>query len=252
MDTTKRMSTGRLLAGGLFACLYLWPALAAAVPTLQLDLGADAVWYDDAGRSVVTDADDFTVYALLTPGPNDDIDALLGQTYYISIALTPALPGPYDPTLALGSFFVDGEEIQVVADMVYGVPPIENALDDQPRDSGDLPKHGIYPTYFLEVGFTFSRDDQTATYNVKYDPGAFAGDVEDGGTYYASFEIASASLDGPYGLHIDLYNDQLKEGDTDVGIFAPCSHEAERVPEPGSLWLLGMGAVGLVWVRKRA
>ncbi len=252
MDNTIRFLKAGLLWGGLFTFLLAAPAVTLATPTLQVDLAADSVWYEPAPEeSVMTGAEDFTVYALLTPKDEEDAALLLGKTYYLSIALTPAFEGPYDPTLDLGSFTLNGEEIQVTADMVYGVPPIENASVYQPKDPGDLSQHGIYPTYYLEVAFQFDPDLETATYNVQDNPGEFTGAGT--GSYYVPFEIASATLDGETFLHFDLYDEQVKSGDTDIGIFAPFSHDAgtTKVPEPGMFSLLSMGLLGLGLVSRR-
>ena len=55
-------------------------------------------------------------------------------------------------------------------------------------------------------------------------------------------------------LHFDLYNKKTSKqdpNDLDINAFAPFSHDAETVPEPGSLLLFGIGMVGLAGARRK-
>jgi hypothetical protein len=137
--------------------------------------------------------------------------------------------------------------------MVYGTPPAETFMA---ADAGDLAKHGIFPTYFKEMPFTFNPFNRAGAYNVQDDPGTLTPNPL-GTLYYASFNVDATGLAAGYGLHFDLYNTVTKNGgDIDSRLFAPFSHDAEcctKVPEPGTLLLLGSGFLGLgvVGWRKR-
>lgn len=242
----KRLKT-ILAAAGL---LLLAPASSYAIPTLQLDIGGGT--YDLATETIVASGDPFTLYAYLIPNRRNT----LSDTYFISAAVAPKI-GP--PGADLGSFTFNGTTVNATADMTYGVPPIESITSLQGWDKGDLPKHGIFPTYFSELGFSFSPANQISKYNTAYR--AISGDPIDlifnskGGMYYAAFTVDTSLFDPNYVIHFDLYNTKLlSNGDIDVSQFAPFSHDAETtsVPEPNTLILLGSGFLGLWAVKRKA
>lgn len=216
-----------------------------AEPVLQLDILGGT--YDPVTETIVASGPEFTLVALLTPRRNDDSLALLADTYYISAAIVP-MTGPADA--AVGSFTWNGETRRVTEDMEYGVPPLEAVSH---HDDGDLPTHGIYPTYFSEFAFQFSADNRTTPYNTAETPGALSPTTATTGVaYYQTFHITT-SLAGSYAIHFDLYDSYIQEcgrlgtceTDIDVNRFAPFSHDAQSgsVPEPTTLLMLSLGAV---------
>jgi len=251
-------STMRRFAAATFvlALLVAHVRPAHAVPLLQLDLRGGV--YDPVTETIVADGGEFELFALLTPKANAtaaDIQALLADTYYISVALTPPV-GPTD--VNLGSIEFGGTSVAVTGDMTYGTPPLEAFMVLQGHDSGDLAKHGIFPTFFWEFAFTFDPTARSLVYNTQDNPGGPTPDAG-GRAFYASFLGDSSLLSSGYNLHFDLYDTKVrncgKSGfpscvDIDVNHFAPFSHDAEtreRVPEPSStvLLMLGLSAVGM-------
>lgn len=239
-----------LISAAAFMTLLFSAGESQALHTLQLDISGGS--YDLATETIVAPSDSFTLYAFLIP----DRYNLLSDSYFISAAVSPKV-GP--PGSNLGSFKFNNNTVQVTSGMTYGVPPLEDIVSKQGWDSGDLSKHGIYPTYFSEFQVNFSSANQIAGYNTQdraISGGAINTSINSsGGMYFAAFTVDTSMLNSGYSLHFDLYNTKLKSGgDVDVSQFAPFSHDAEstsrhQVPEPSTMMLMFACSPGAILLR---
>jgi hypothetical protein len=244
--------------------LVLGQSTAYAVPILQLYI--EGGYYDVGRESWVAQApggDTFRLWAIgnvAGPGGAGTIsDVNLSVAYdaslagNITITLTPTLiggTGAYDR-------FLDS-----------GVPGLPTLLQEQPdgtilpklSDGRDLPKHDAYGPgvswqEFALGNFT-SNLDPIADFIQSDDftgPDPFEIDDIQEISYYPNGGQINAydvgvSLNGSstHGLllHFDLY-DNIQSNNKVKAKFAPFSHDAELVPEPGSaaIWIL----IGLTW-----
>lgn len=234
---------------------------ALALPSLQLDI--DGGWYNPAGGSSLYDEETivasdslFTLYALLTPG-QDGVPAFnvfqkdgVDNDAYLSIAVYPKMAigdgGNY------GSFTIDGgTPIVVTNDMAHGTPP---------NDDAELQSHGIFDTYYYEVGFDWDSANEITSYNSQdraINGGALS--LSSGtGTYYIPFVIdvsgipIAADTVKQISLHFDLYTSDWN-GDGKLEYKAPFSHDAQAspVPEPATMLLFGTGLIGLAGLGRK-
>ena len=217
-------------------CLLLIIGNAAyAEPYLQLD-AYPAGYVGGEEESIVTTSGQFSLYALV----NSEKGSINGP-FYLSVAIMPD-PGETGPNL--GSYDFDGDTKQVVGDMIYGTPPLDEYLI-----SKGLPSHGIFDTYYHEYEFVLDQNNRAVLYNSQDNPG---GPVPDsaGTLYYEEFIVDATGLVSGYVLHFDLYTKNIDGG---IDKFAPFSHDVTHAPVPGALLLglLGMGVAGIK-LRKHA
>ena len=230
-----------------------------AVPTLQLDIVGGT--YDEATETIIgPSGEEIVLVALLTAKGNADVSALLGNTYFISAALLPAVAAPGED-LGSFTFTIDSTSVShtvdVTDDMFFGVPPLESMLA---FDGKDLSKHGVFETYFSQFEFMFDEEMTAEKYNSQEMPGGLE-ISEDGASFFQTFTVNTALLAEGSNLHFDLYTTDAPPstpfGDIDRDMFAPFSHDAETdtngkdMPEPMTLLLLGAGLTAIAVIRRR-
>ncbi len=212
--------------------MFLAPC-AFAVPGLQLFI--DGATYDWGSQTWITTDNEFDLYVVSANSSRQDV--------FVSIALGQG----DDPGDALINF--DGTNINP-DDWVYGYAPMDN-LPDEWNGGEDLPRHSIFPTNFAQVN--------TGDYGLVQQVGDVQPD-EDGdywnpatgeGSAHRLGEVRSfhVTVGGSFSrLHFDAYT---LNSDGSISEFAPFSHDAGVVPEPGTILLLSTGLIGLGALRLR-
>ena len=209
-----------------------------AYPYLQLDV-SDGVYLPAPEETISATTNPFTLYAVIDSESSVFVPS---ATFYVSAAIVPSLDSS---EVDLGSFEFDETEIYVTEDMVYGTPPIEQAVPD----NADLPSHGIFETWFTEFSFSLDLSKKAAAYNAQDNPGGLVPDGS-GPFYYEEFVVDVGGLMSGYYVHFDLYT---LNPDGTIADKAPFSHDAVSVPVPGAMLLgsMGLSAAGYFLKRRK-
>ncbi|HWR83186.1 MAG TPA: choice-of-anchor N protein [Candidatus Deferrimicrobium sp.] len=201
----------------IFLSAIVLAPVAYCVPALQLY--SPGATYDFNTDTWVMNASDFELWVIAA---NTNVNRLYGVRLVVALASGDT---PVD-----GGISVNGASLMASA-FKFGVPPMAD-------DSGTMPTHGIYPTYFAEFFIGNILNAPETVY-----------DMQPGQTGSAPGKTFKYQVSTSYDfVHFDAfgYYDPYKFK------FAPFSHDAEyAIPEPGSFLLLTLGLLGTGIIRRR-
>ena len=225
---------------GAVALCGIWTSGALALPVAQLDINGDDVAWDPVTESIVTRDRTFSLYGYgnTATGTGNALD--LSLNWHLSVAIVPQST----PGTNFGSFAINGVSYDT-NDLLYGVPPLETWLEFQ---GGDLSKHGVYPTLFLELDAAWLPNQTRAAVNTQNTPGTSPAGNPGNDLYWLGWNVDLTGLLTGFNLHFDLYGTTCRTlvqsgvNQCVVKQFAPFSHDAQtNVPEPATATLLGAG-----------
>jgi hypothetical protein len=213
---------------------------AFAVPALQLDILGGT--YDSGSGTIIASGNPLTLVALYDPS-----QPLATTSFFISAAIVPKT----SDINSFGSFSINSTTYSGAnANVQFGTPPVSAVSPNL------LPDHGIFPTVYAQVAFSFDPSKTAALYDSSLMPGGLTPDAA-GTLQYMEFTVDVSGLVAGDVVHFDLYDDlvnnhPLSSGSSD---YAPFSNDAASglpVPDGGmTLGLLGLACLVIVGIQRR-